>query len=279
VRGRRWRVVVLGLAAGYFLVPLLSAPSSACAPPPGATAWRTYLAIARDDVLLDALLTSLRIAVLTAVGVLALVVPTAMWVRLRFPSVAGLLESATVLPIVVPPVVMAAGIAFVQANLDLPVFRSLFASSTTALTPFYVVLALPFAYRAVDNGLAAIPLRTLVEAARNLGAGLPSALLRVVLPAIRSAVLGAAFLALALVLGEIVIARILLYTDTFPIAVVVPDRRRRSRSPSSFPIAVVEVGRSAAGVSVALSLASLLLTWVLLLAVSFAGGRRRRSTP
>ena len=44
-----------------------------------------------------------------------------------------------------------------------------------------------FAYRAVDNGLAAIPLRTLVEAARNLGASMATALLRVVLPAIRSA--------------------------------------------------------------------------------------------
>jgi putative spermidine/putrescine transport system permease protein len=182
-----------------------------------------------------------------------------VWVRLRLPAVAGLLESATILPIVVPPVVMAAGIAFVQANLDAPVFRSLFSSSISALTPFYVVLALPFAYRAIDNGLAAIPLRTLVEAARNLGAGWASALLRVVLPAIRSAVLGSAFLTLALVLGEIVIARILLYTDTFPIA-------------------VVDVGRSVAGVSVALTLASLLLTWVLLLAVSFAGGRRTGRT-
>ncbi|MGD9989939.1 MAG: ABC transporter permease, partial [Pseudonocardia sp.] len=87
------------------------------------------------------------------------------------------------------------------------------------------------------------------------------AIVRVVLPTIRSAVLGAAFLTLALVLGEVVIARIQLYTDTFPVA-------------------VVEVGRSAAGVSVALSLASLVLTWVLLLAVSFVGGRRvaRRSS-
>jgi putative spermidine/putrescine transport system permease protein len=152
---------------------------------------------------------------------------------------------------------MAAGIAFVQANLGGPVFRALFASSATALTPFYVVLALPFAYRAVDNGLAAIPLRTLVEAARNLGAGTGTALLRVVLPAVRSAVLGAAFLTLALVLGEIVIARILLYTDTFPVA-------------------IVEVGRSKAGVAVALSLASLLVTWALLVAVSLVGGRRAR---
>lgn len=258
MRGRRWRVVVLALAAVYFLVPLLAAAEFSLRIPGGGYGVANYLAIGRDDVLLGGLLTSLQIAVLTALVVLLLVVPTAVWVRLRLPAVAGLLESATILPIVVPPVVMAAGIAFVQANLGGPVFRTLFASSTTALTPFYVVLAVPFAYRAVDNGLAAIPLGTLVEAARNLGAGLMSALVRVVLPAIRSAVLGAAFLTLALVLGEIVIARILLYTDTFPVA-------------------VVEVGRSAAGVSVALSLASLLLTWALLLAVSFVGGRRTGS--
>jgi len=255
VRRRRWRVVVFALAALYFVAPLVAAAEFSLRTPGGGYGVANYLAIARDDVLLGSLLTSLLIAALTAVLVLALVVPTAVWVRLRFPTLAGVLESATILPIVVPPVVMAAGIAFVQAQVDGPVFRELFASSITALTPFYVVLALPFAYRAVDNGLAAVPLRTLVEAARNLGAGPGTALLRVVLPAIRSAVLGAAFLTLALVLGEIVIARILLYTDTFPVA-------------------VVEVGRSAAGVSVALSLASLVLTWVLLLVVSLAGGRR-----
>ena len=258
MRRRRWRAVVLGLAALYFLVPIISAAEFSLRTAGGGYGVANYLAVVRDEVLFSSLLVSLEIAVLTAVVVLLLVIPTAVWVRLRFPAAAGWLESATILPIVVPPVVMAAGIAFVQANLGGPVFRALFASSITALTPFYVVLALPFAYRAVDNGLTAIPLRTLVEAARNLGAGLPSALLRVVLPAIRSAVLGAAFLTLALVLGEIVIARILLYTDTFPVA-------------------IVEVGRSAAGIAVALTLAALLFTWALLLIVSFAGGRRTRS--
>ena len=257
-RGRRWRVVVFVIAAIYFLVPLVAAGEFSLRKPAGGYGVGNYLAVATDPTLQASLLVSLRIAVLTAVLVLVLVVPTAVWVRLRFPSVAALLEAATILPIVVPPVVMAAGIAFVQANLNAEPFRSLFSSSTSALTPFYVVLALPFAYRAVDNGLAAIPLRTLVEAARNLGAGLGSALLRVVLPAIRSAVLGSAFLTLALVLGEVVIARILLYTDTFPVV-------------------VIDVGRSAAGVSVALTLAGLVLTWVLLLAVSFVGGRRRRA--
>ncbi len=258
MRGRRWRVVVLALAAVYFMVPLLSSLEFSLRKPGGGYGGANYLAIATDPELLGALIVSLQIAVITAVLVLVLVVPTAVWVRLRLPSVAGLLETATILPIVVPPVVMAAGIAFVQANLNTPLFDALFSSPISALTPFYIVLALPFAYRAIDNGLAAVPLRTLVEAARSLGASLPTALLRVVLPAIRTAVLGAAFLTLALVLGEVVIARILLYTNTFPVAVVV-------------------VGQSQAGVAVALTLASLLLTWVLLLLVSLAGGRRRVS--
>ena len=251
-------MVVLAIAAVYFLLPLLAAAEFSLRIPGAGYGLANWSAIATDPVLLTALATSLQIAVVTAVVVLALVVPTAVWVRLQLPGLAGVLESATILPIVIPPVVMAAGIAFVQANLGGPAFRALFASSTTALTPFYVILALPFAYRAVDNGLAAIPLRTLVEAARNLGAGIGTALLRVVLPAVRSAVLGAAFLTLALGLGEIVIARILLYTDTVPVA-------------------IVEVGRSKAGVAVALSLASLLVTWVLLLGVSVIGGRRARA--
>ncbi|MGE3289488.1 MAG: ABC transporter permease [Pseudonocardia sp.] len=250
---RPWRGIVLALAAVYFLIPLVAAAEFSLRVG-GGYGFANYLAVVRDSALFSSVLTSLGIALLTAALTLVLVVPTAVWVRLRLPGMSGLLESVTILPIVIPPVVMAAGIAFVQANLGGPVFRELFASSTTALTPFYVVLAVPFAYRAIDNGLAAVPLRTLVEAARNLGAGRGTTLVRVVLPTIRTAVLGAAFLTLALVLGEVVIARILLYTDTFPVA-------------------VVEVGRTAAGVSVALSLAALVLTWLLLLAVSFAGGR------
>jgi putative spermidine/putrescine transport system permease protein len=146
--------------------------------------------------------------------------------------------------------------AFMQANFTDATSQWLFGSPLTALTPFYVILALPFTYRSLDAGLRAIDLQTLVEAARNLGAGWGTVLGRVILPNIRTAVLGAAFLTLALVLGEVVIARILLYV--------------------TFPVQVVETGQTSAGVSVALSLASILLTWGLLVVLSFAGGRGRR---
>jgi putative spermidine/putrescine transport system permease protein len=255
-RPRVWRFVVFVLAAVFFAGPLAAAAEFSLRQGTSGYGLANYLQIAHDPALRDALLASLQIALGTIVLTLVLMVPTVVFVRLRLPRLALLLEGVTVLPIVIPPVVMAAGMAFMQANFTDATSQWLFSSPISALTPFYVVLALPFTYRSLDAGLRAIDLQTLVEAARNLGAGWWTVLGRVILPNIRTAVLGAAFLTLALVLGEVVIARILLYV--------------------TFPVQVVETGQTSAGVSVALSLASILLTWGLLLILSFAGGRGRR---
>lgn len=87
--------------------------------------------------------------------------------------------------------------------------------------------------------------RTLVEAARNCGASWPRAVFTVVLPNLRGALLNASFLTLALVLGEFTAASILGYQP--------------------FPVWIYSVGNSQAHMSVAVSILSLLLTWLLLL--------------
>jgi putative spermidine/putrescine transport system permease protein len=112
----------------------------------------------------------------------------------------------------------------------------------------YVVLALPFVYRALDAGLRGTDLRTLTEAARNLGASWPRVLVSVVLPVLRTSVLNASFLTLALVLGEFTIAQILGFR--------------------TFPVWILEISGSQPQLSVAVSVLSLLLTWVLLLMIS-----------
>ena len=55
----------------------------------------------------------------------------------------------------------------------------------------------------------AIDVRTLTEAAQSLGASWPTILLRVIFPNLRTALLGGAFLTLAIVLGEFTIASFL----------------------------------------------------------------------
>ncbi len=73
----------------------------------------------------------------------------------------------------------------------------------------YVVLSLPYMYRSVDTGLRAIDIQSLTEAAQSLGAGWPTIILRVILPNVRLAVLGGAFLTFAIVMGEYTIANFL----------------------------------------------------------------------
>ncbi|HSH11420.1 MAG TPA: ABC transporter permease subunit [Ilumatobacter sp.] len=154
--------------------------------------------------------TSLELAAATVVITLGLLVPTALYVHLRLPRARALVEFLTVLPYVVPPVALAAGVAaFYRAN------ARWFFTSTYALVPFYVIMALPFTYRAIDAGIKAIDVRTLVDASRSLGAGWVTTMRRAVLPNMASSLVSASFLTATVVLGEFTIA-VTLAKQTFP---------------------------------------------------------------
>ncbi len=96
---------------------------------------------------------------------MALMIPTTVYVHLRLPRLRRLLESITILPIVIPPVVLIVGV--------LQVMPLALRSSVWLLALEYVILAMPFAYRAIDAGLRAIDIKTLTEASgiarRRLG--------------------------------------------------------------------------------------------------------------
>ena len=82
------------------------------------------------------------------------------------------------------------------------------------------MLAMPFAYRAIDAGLRALDLKTIVEARIHWApAGLPRCW-RVVLPNLTTAVLSAVVLTVALVLGEYTMASLALF-QTFPVWIYV----------------------------------------------------------
>ena len=252
-RPRAWTTAIFVLSALFFLVPMIAAFKFALQQSNGRYGFGNFTQVVDSAAIRGPLITSLEIAAITAVLALVLMVPTVVWVRLRLPRLSLLMEGVTILPLVVPPVVLGAGLIQLQGHSP-SWMEGLFNSPVTALTPFYVVLALPFTYRALDTGVRAIDLHTLVEAARSLGAGWLTVLFRVILPNIRTAVLGAAFLAIAMVLGEVVIAGFLLY--------------------QTLPTEMVQLGQAQGGVSTALSLLSILFTFLLLLGLSFFGSRR-----
>ncbi|NBO21646.1 MAG: ABC transporter permease subunit, partial [Rhodobacteraceae bacterium] len=149
------------------------------------------------------------LSLLTIVLGVLIVAPTAFWVRLRLPRLRGVVEFITLLPLVIPPIVIVFGyIRLYNTSSILPLTGSLFGTDVL-LTCGYATLSLPYMYRAVDTGLRAIDLQSLTEAAQSLGAGWGMILFRVILPNVTAAILSGAFLTFAIVIGEYVLAALL----------------------------------------------------------------------
>ena len=96
-----------------------------------------------------------------------MLVPTMIWVRLRAPWAKGIVEFLCLLPLTIPALVIVVGLR----NVYLWVTYFLGESALT-LTFVYVVLVLPFAYRAIDAALSSIDLQTLAGGGPVAGRGL-----------------------------------------------------------------------------------------------------------
>ncbi|GAA3734357.1 ABC transporter permease [Streptomyces tremellae] len=261
-RPRVWRGAVLGLAGVDFVVPLVASFVFTVHVPGQGVDFDAYTGILSADGFGRSLLLSLGLAAATIALSLLLVVPAMVAVRLGAPRLRPVVEIVCMLPLVVPPIALVSG---VQSALrwgpdhlaTTPLYQTFIAvqnpSFPLVLVFAYVVLALPFVYRSLDAGLRAVDLTTLVEAARNCGASMAATVWRVVLPNLRSSLAGAAFLTLALVLGEYTIAALLGYEP--------------------FAVWIVTISGDQAQMSVAVSLLSLLIAWALLLVLSRAGAR------
>ena len=197
--------IVFALALTYFVVPLIATfEFSLRARPFGAAYANTF----DDPKFLQTLLYSFAIGLITIVVSLSLIVPTAYWVRLKVPRLRPVVEFVTLMPFVIPPVVLVFGLIRFYSREPLPLTGSDLGSS--ALLVFaYVILSFPYMYRAVDTGLQSIDVRTLTEAAQSLGAGWFRIIVRVIFPNLRVALLSGAFLTLAIVVGEYTIASFL----------------------------------------------------------------------
>ena len=240
--GTIWRWVVLIVAGVYFLIPLWAALRFA-----GISAFGSVVS---QDGFTSSLGLSVRLAVVTTVITIVLMLPTTVYVHLRLPKLRRLLEGITILPIVIPPVVLIVGV--------LQIVPGSLKNTPYLLSLEYVVLAMPFAFRAIDAGLRALDLKTIVEASSSLGAGWLSTLWRVVLPNLRTALLSAVVLTVALVLGEYTMASLALY-QTFPVWIYVNSQ-------------------TSGQVSVAASLLALFVTWLFLMAITVIGTRQSRKT-
>jgi putative spermidine/putrescine transport system permease protein len=204
-----WIVFLLGFL--YFFLPLLGTFAFSMRSQP---LFSAYAVVIDDPKFSSSLLYSFTIGVITIIVSIVLIVPTAFWVRLRLPRLRPYIEFITLLPFVIPPIILVFGLLRSYSSGPLPLAGSDFGSDIL-LVCAYVVLSLPYMYRAVDTGLRTIDVRSLTEASQSLGAGWFTILVRVILPNLRVSLLSGAFLTLAIVVGEFTIATFLGRNNAF----------------------------------------------------------------
>lgn len=240
--GRRTSIgawIVLGLGFLYFVVPLIATGQFSLETGKGQSLFAAYLSVLNDPNFWQSFRLSVLIALATVVLGLLLVVPAAFWAHLRVPRLRPLVELFSIMSFVVPPIVLVFGIARLYSSgfgpLSIP---------TVMLLAAYGILALPYLFRAVDNGLRSIDVKSMTEAALNLGAGWGRILFAVILPNLRGALLGGSFLVFALIMGEYAVSSMLGF--------------------NTFGVYMLLTGENKAQAAAALALISFAMVWILI---------------
>jgi putative spermidine/putrescine transport system permease protein len=248
-----WIAILIG--AAYFLLPLVGTAEFSMKMVRGTYSLEAYRVVLGDGEFQQTFLFSTVIALLTIAVSVVIVVPTVYFVQLRLPQLRPLVEFITLLPLVIPAIVLVFGyLRLYNSNSWLPLTGSA-ATTNILLLLAYVALALPYMYRAIESGMRTIDVRTLTEAAESLGANLPEIIFHVILPNVRSAVLSGAFLTFAVVLGEFTVASLL-------------DR-------PVFGVYLARIGAGKAYEPAALSLIAFLITWACMGLMQYFGSNRR----
>ncbi len=206
---RFWAWVTFMAGAAYFILPLIATFEFSLRKRRGSYSFDAYRTVFSDPNFQATLTYSIIVAIFTILLGVLLVVPTAYWIRLRLPWLRPVVEFITLLPLVIPAIVIVFGyIRMFGSNSSLP-FLATARGTDVLLVIGYASLSLPYMYRAVDTGLRTVDVRTLTEAAQILGAGWVTIISRIILPNVLIAVLSGAFLTFAIVIGEFTMASLL----------------------------------------------------------------------
>ena len=213
-----WSWVWFIIGALYFILPLYATFSFSLEMKRDTLSFLAYQRAFGDAEFWKTFGYSNLVALLTILVSALLSIPTAYWIRLRLPEARRIVEFITLLPFVIPAIILVFGLIRIYSSpvgvpfTDITLFQPLTNSkigTTVLVVAGYTVLALPYMYRSVDTGMRTVDVATLTEAAQSLGANWTTIMLRVIFPNLRSALLSGALLTFAIVVGEVTIATFL----------------------------------------------------------------------
>jgi len=238
-----WGVLWAILGMLYFFVPLYGTLEFSLRMIKGQLSFEAYRIVLSDPRFFESFQYSAIMGVLTVVISLLLFLPTVYWVHLKFPQIRPVIEIITILPFIIPVIVYVFGIIRTFSKPPLQMTLHPFTTDILMLAG-YVVLSMPYMYRAIDVGMRSIDVRTLTEAAQSLGSNWLQVMVNVIIPNMRIAILSGALICFATVIGELILGDFLVRPALGPYMVL--------------------IGRDRAYEPAALAIISYALTWICL---------------
>ncbi len=240
-RSNAWAWITFIVGALYFLIPLIATAVFSLRMRRDYLSFDAYASVLFDKQFHATFGYSLLISLFTIIVGLVITVPAAYLVRLRLPQLRPFVEFVTLLPLIIPPIILVYGyIKMYNTSSIIPLTGSALGADIL-LVLSYVGLGLPYMYRAVDTGMRTIDVQTLTEAATIVGARQLTIITQIILPNILIAVLSGAFLTFAIVIGEFTMASLL--------------------GRPSFGVYLQRIGISKSYEPAALAVISFLITW------------------
>lgn len=238
-----WGVFWAILGMLYFFLPLYGTLEFSLKMIKGTISLEAYRVVLADPKFLESFQYSAIMGVITVLVSLLIFLPTIYWVHLKIPQIRPVIEVITILPFIIPVIVYVFGI--IRTFSRPPLQMTLHPFTTDILmVAGYVVLSMPYMYRAIDVGMRSIDVRTLTEAAQSLGSTWLQILINVIIPNLRIAILSGSLICFATVIGELILGDFLVRPALGPYMVL--------------------VGRSRAYEPAALAILSYALTWICL---------------
>ena len=204
-----WAWIIFGVGLAYFMVPLIATFEFSLRMRRGYYSFDAYASVFSDPRFQATFGYSALIGLFSIIVGILVVVPAVYFVRLRLPWLRPFVEFVTLLPLIIPAIILVYGYIRLYNSSSIVPFTGSAIGTDILRTCAYVTLAMPYMYRAVDTGMRTIDVQTLTEAAQIAGANTVQIISRIILPNILIAVLSGAFLTFAIVIGEFTIASLL----------------------------------------------------------------------
>src|SRR5512139_1384665 len=150
-----WALLWGGLALLYFFLPLYGTLEFLLRMQKGQYSLLAYQTVLADPKFLSSFGYSVIMGLITVTLSVLIFVPTVYWVYLRVPKARPIMEVITILPFIIPTIVYVFGLIRTFSGPPYQLTETPF-KTDILITTGYIVLSMPYMFRAVDVGMRSI---------------------------------------------------------------------------------------------------------------------------